>query len=364
MKQGNPTTGASLNTSYAEHFEKLLRTGRGDWIPFTLDVGGVPGFTAPVLDRFEQETGSRQPEEFFDYDFRTVSLQTRFGGDDAAALHGPVPHGTTFDEWGIGHWAGGAAGTYERTFPPLAKAETAADVERHPVPVIEAGTAHESARAYRDRGYPVFGYAGSIYEWSWWLRGMEQFMMDLLANAPLAEAILSKVAGYTKMLALDSAAAGIDVLCFYDDAGMQSGMQIAPDLWRRFIKPRWRDVIASARDSYPDTVFFLHSCGNIEAIVPDIIELGFDVLHPIQPECMDYQSVHARYGGDILLCATISAQHLFPFGTPQEIRQWTRQTRKRCSPHNRAILCPSNMIQPETPWENIIAFAEAARERD
>jgi len=352
-----------VKTSCYENFDRILRTGRGDWIPFTLDVGGVPGFTAPVLERFERETGSRQPEEYFDYDFRTVSLKARFGGDDPTALHDSVMPGTTFDEWGIGHWAGGAAGTYERTFPPLARAEAVADVDAFPAPRIETGSSEELAQGYHARGYPVFGYAGSIYEWSWWLRGMERFMMDLLTNVPLAEAVIAKVVDYTKRLALESAAAGIDVLCFYDDAGMQTGMQIDPELWRRSIKPRWREILESVRGQHSEVKFFLHSCGNIAAIVPDIIEVGFDILHPIQPECMDFKAIYKQYGRDITLCATISAQKLFPFGTPEEIQEWTRRVRERCTPDNRAILCPSNMVQPESPWENIVAFAEAARER-
>lgn len=70
-----------MKLSPRENLETLLRTGSAEWLPFTLDVGGVPGFTAPILERFERETGSRQLEEYFDYDFRTVSLKTRFGGD-------------------------------------------------------------------------------------------------------------------------------------------------------------------------------------------------------------------------------------------------------------------------------------------
>ena len=344
-----------------ENFRRLTRTGRAEWIPFTLDVGAVPGFTKPGLERFEEVTGSSQPEEFFDYDFRVASLTAHFAGDDPAVLHGAAPAGTTFDEWGIGHWAGGAAGTHEKTFPPLATAESVADVESFPTPAIDTGRPDALVRAYHERGYPVCGYAGSIYEWSWWLRGMQGFMMDLLANVSLAEAIIGNVAEYTKTLALESAKAGIDVLCFYDDAGMQTGMQISPELWRRFIKPRWRDVLDTVRHRHPDTVFFLHSCGNIEAIVPDIIDVGFHILHPVQPECMDFQAIRKRYGRGLILCATISAQNLFPFGTPNEVRKWIHRVKDLCSSDNRAILCPSNLIQPETPWDNIVAFAEAAR---
>lgn len=348
-------------TTCLENFRNLVYAGQAEWIPFTLDVGAVPGFTQPVLQRFRRETGSDKPEEFFDYDFRTVSLRTRFGGDDPSALHPSAPPGTTFDEWGVGHWAGGAAGTYEKILPPLAGAKSAADVGALPAPRIDPGDAERAVREYHDRGYPVFGYAGSIYEWSWWLRGMQQFMMDLAGDPAMAEAVLDKVAGYTGTLALETARAGIDVLCFYDDAGMQTGMQISPGMWRRFVKPRWREVLGAVRRLHPGCVFFLHSCGSIGPIVGDIVEAGFQILHPVQPECMDFRTTRARYGRALVLCATVSSQKVFPFGVPDEVRQAVRESRTACSPDNRTILCPSNLIQPETPWENVLAFVEAAR---
>ena len=185
-------------------------------------------------------------------------------------------------------------------------------------------------------------------------------MVDLVANPDLAEAIIDRVATYTRTLALETARAGVDVLCFYDDAGMQTGMQISPALWRRFIKPRWRDILDAVRSAFPESLFFLHSCGNIQEIIPDIAEVGFNILHPLQPECMEFRDVHERHGSELLLCATISAQQLFPFGTPDEITEWVTKTRELCASGNRAILCPSNLVQPETPWENILAFVEAA----
>ena len=345
-----------------ENLQKLAKGGEGKWIPFTLDVGAVPGFTEPVMQRFRQETGAERPEEFFDYDFRTQSLTAHFGGNDPAALHASVEPGTTFDEWGIGHWAGGAEATYEKIFSPLVNAASVADVEALPTPVVETGQASVAVQDYHERGYPVFGYAGSVYEWSWWLRGMQPFMIDLVANPNLAEAILEKAATYTRTLAMETARAGVDVLCFYDDAGMQTGMQISPELWRRFVKPQWRGVLDAVRSAFPESLFFLHSCGNIQEIIPDIVEVGFNILHPLQPECMTFRDLRELYGGELLLCSTISAQELFPFGTPTEIRDWVRATRALCAPDNRAVLCPSNLVQPETPWENILAFAETARQ--
>jgi len=107
-------------------------------------------------------------------------------------------------------------------------------------------------------------------------------------------------------------------------------------------------------------MFFLHSCGKIDQIIPDIVEAGFDILHPIQPECMDIKDVYEKYGQQILLCGTISSQKTFPFGSPDEVRKYVRGLKELFAPDNRAIICPSNLIQPEIPWENIIAFAEEA----
>lgn len=345
---------------FRDNLRALLDGGSPAWIPFSLDVGAIPGFTAPAERRFRAETGAADPAEHFDCDLRLFSLPTRFGGKDPGALHGRVEPGTTFDEWGIGHWAGGLEGTLDRTYPPLLGAESLGDVQSLPSPLIDAADT-AAVDSFHAAGYPVFGYAGSIYEWAWWLRGMEPFMMDLVGRAAMAEAILRKVEEHTTRLALATARAGVDVLCFYDDAGMQRGLQIAPALWRRFIKPAWQRVLETVRRQFPQVRFFLHSCGKIDPIVPDVIELGFHVLHPVQPECMDFADAHRRYGERIVLAATISAQRLFPFGSAEEIRREVRRLAEIVGPSRRTILMPSNRIQPETPWENVTAFAEAAR---
>lgn len=340
---------------------RLLLDGKTpQWIPFSLDVGAATGLSEPVLEEFHRRTGASDPREYFDADIRLFSLKTRFGGGDPAAWHEHVEPGTTFDEWGIGHWAGGLPGTTDRTYPSLAKARSVHDVEAFPSPIIDFDADLTPLRRCHDAGYPVFGYAGSVYEWSWWIRGMQDFLMDLVSDTELAEAIIWKIAGHTKRLALASSAAGVDVLCFYDDAGTQRGMQISPELWRRFIKPAWRDVLDSVRGEYPGVKSFLHCCGRIDAIVPDIIELGFDILHPVQPECMDFERVYRQYGKDIVLTATISSQKIFPFSSPEEVRGEVRRLAKVVGEDRRTILMPSNVVQPETPWENVVAFAEEA----
>ena len=344
----------------AENFHRLLSGSSPRWLPFTFDIGAIQGFTEPLLARFRAETGAVEPAEHFAYDFRCVSLSCRFGGEDPRQLHGEVEAETTFDEWGVGHWAGGANATYERMYAPLAAVQSVREVEALPLPIIQHLPDPSVPGKLRARGLPMFGYAGSIYEWSWWLRGMQAFLEDLLLVPALAEAIIRKVASHTRALALASAQAGIEVLCFYDDAGMQTGLQLDPRLWRRFIKPRWREVLEAVRTRFPACLFFLHSCGDIRAILADIVELGFHILHPVQPECMDLPSVKRKFGRELVLCATLSAQRLLPFGTPAQVREEVRRLAALFREDGRAILCPSNRLQPETPWENVLAFAEEA----
>lgn len=338
----------------------MLSGNNPAWIPFSLDVGAHTGLSGPIARLFHEKTGATSHADYFDADFRLHSLHTRFGGGDAAGLHPNAEPGTTFDEWGIGHWAGGLEGTLDRMYPPLATAKSVRDVEALPSPQIEPGDASIVAD-YHAAGYPVLGYAGSIYEWSWWLRGMERFMIDLAEGSVLAEAIIRKVESHTTSLALATARLGVDVLCMYDDAGTQRGMQISPALWRRYIKPAWQRVLAAVRSEFPDVRFFLHSCGNIGSIIPDVIDLGFDILHPLQPECLDFAAVYRQYGKQIALCATLSSQKTLPFGMPDDVRREVRRLADVVRDDRRCILMPSNILQPETPWENIVAMADEVR---
>lgn len=339
----------------------LLEGESPSWIPFSLDVGAMPGLSAPLLQHFRQRTGVADPAEFFGADTRGYSLRARFGGEDPRRLHPALPPEAVFDEWGIAHVKASTEGAADHMHAPLAAAATVAEIEALPTPALEPPQQVSQIATFHAAGLPVLGYAGSIYEWSWWLRGMEQFLTDLATQPALAEAVIRKVEEHTTRLALASAKLGIDLLCFYDDAGTQRGMQISPALWRKFIKPAWIRVLDIVRGTYPNVRFFLHSCGKIDSIIPDIVDLGFDVLHPIQPECMDFATVYRRFGQDIVLCATVSAQKTLPFGTADDVRREIRRLVDIVAVDRRCIIMPSNVFQPETPWENLLAFVEEAK---
>ena len=138
-------------------------------------------------------------------------------------------------------------------------------------------------------------------------------------------------------------------------------MQISPPLWRSIVKPAWKSVLDAVRREHPEARFFLHSCGDITPVVADVVELGFHVLHPVQPECMDPALIKERFGDRIVPCATLGAQRTLARGTPDEVSTETTRLMDTLGADRRCLVCPSHRIQLETQRENVLAFERAAR---
>ena len=155
----------------------------------------------------------------------------------------------------------------------------------------------EAARVIRDfKGeYWIVGVTvTTIFETAWALRGYEQMLMDFVANPDLAEHILNIPYQYHLTAAKKLVEMGVDMIWTGDDVGMQTGMLISPKTWRKFLKPRMANFIASLKAINPQVKVAYHSDGNVSAIIPDLIEIGLDVLNPIQPACMDPGGIEAE----------------------------------------------------------------------
>ena len=151
----------------------------------------------------------------------------------------------------------------------------------------------------------------------------------------------------------------IDGILLGSDWGSQKDMLISPDCFRNMIKPgeiaEYELVHKYGKD------VFVHSCGNIERIMPDLVEMGVDGLNPVQPECMDLQMLQDNYGKDITFYGGISTQKTLPYGTPEEVAAEVDQIVGILNQNCGYITAPSQEIQEDVPYENLIALIEAAQ---
>ncbi|RMF93298.1 MAG: hypothetical protein D6736_02015, partial [Nitrospinota bacterium] len=200
---------------------------------------------------------------------------------------------------------------------------------------------------------------GELFEAAWRLRGLENFLIDLIQRPDWAHFLLDRLADLARRNAETLARSGIDLLALDDDVGMPGKMMISPTTWREFFKPRLARIIQAARAIKPDLRILFHSDGYFEPIIADLIEIGVNAINPIQPDHMDAARIRQRFGSRLALWGTVGRQTTFSFATPDEIRQ---EVKYRIETLGRAglILCPAYDIdEPEVPWENLVAFLEA-----
>ncbi len=201
----------------------------------------------------------------------------------------------------------------------------------------------------------------SLFEAAWYLRGLEDFMMDLAMDEEYIEAYLDHLMQYPLTMGLKFIELGVDMVWLGDDIAMQTGMMISPSIWRKYFKPRMAKMFAAFKQSNPNIKLCYHSCGNLEAVVEDFIEIGLDVLNPIQPMAINPAEFKQKYGKQLTMYGTLDVQKIMPFGTADEVRAEVKQLIETCAPGGGFILSPAHHIQSDTSVENIDAFYEAAR---
>jgi len=272
------------------------------------------------------------------------------------------------DEWGIG-WKSqeyetiyGTGRYTEIARHPLAKDEaiesyTPPDPDR-PELYTEAGRVIDT---YRDEYWVVGVTVTTIFETAWALRGLEAIMMDFAVNPDLVERILDIPDSYHRSAAKRLVQMGVDMIWTGDDMGGQSAMVISPEMWRRFFKPRMARFISECKAINPAVKIAYHSDGRIFEIIPDLIEIGLDVLNPIQPASMDPAEVKRLFGDRLCFWGSIDEQHTLPFGTPDEVREEVLQRLHTIGKNGGLIIGPTHHIQLDTPMANFWALVNTIR---
>jgi uroporphyrinogen decarboxylase len=348
-----------------ERVYAAVRHKHPDRIPWTLNFGWTQGLTPQFQEIFSAATGIKDYNEFYNFDIRPVDSAIRLNPVivEKLDLYYPVrPDNWGWDFAGYGVMTAPWPGIpyAEMYFHPLAKATTAREVENFPKPLIDSAKTIAQTQALHRRDLAAVAYSAAGYELCWLLRGMEQFMIDLVTDPIITGAVTEWVTEVVTSIAVAHAKAGVDILAFYDDTGTQEALQISPRTWRKWIRPIWARVLDATRQVNSEVILFMHSCGMVADIVPDFLDCGIEVIN-VQPELINPAEVKKRFGQRVCQWGTISAQRTLPCGTPEDVRAEVRE-RVKLGQDGGLILSPSNTIGPEVPVENVLAFIDAARE--
>lgn len=322
------------------------------------------------MERFKKETGSNSPSEYFGFGMRGVGIGATRLKNDFSKYTKDFPPNARVDEWGIGWIKTPTSYHFEHILHPLANATSVQEIREYPFPDSDAEYRYqglpERVNKIKEQGYAVLASAMAVGGTVFWppykLRGMEQLLTDFLINQEIAHALIEATVKRMATMARRFAEAGVDILHLADDLGTQIGPMISLKMFREFIKPGLAEVIQSAREAKPDIIIFFHSDGDVSEFVPDLIEIGLDVLNPIQPECMDPAEMKRKYGHKLAFWGTIGTQTTMPFGTKEEVRQVVKERIETVGKGGGLLIAPSHLIEPEVPWENIMAFVDAVEE--
>jgi uroporphyrinogen-III decarboxylase len=280
-----------------------------------------------------------------------------------------VPGEEFYDKWGVlrrvvGYKTPFGNGTYnELVGHPLA------DISKLPsykIPDAENPGLYTGVdgllRDYKDEYWIVGVAVTTMYETAWALRGFEQMFIDFVENPDIIDAIFGMTMNYHLSIARNLVKRGVDMIWIGDDVGSQNRMLISPQTWRRFFREKMAYFISSLREINSGIKIAYHSDGYIIPIIPDLIEIGIDILNPVQPASMNPVEVRRISGDRLCLWGTIDEQNTLPFGSPEKIKAEIACRINTVGRKGGLILSPTHNLQLDTPLENYFAMVEAIKE--
>ena len=349
-------------------------------VPDRIPVGKVD-FCGTLLKTFHEKTSAENPDEYFGIPTRLVGGWASGGagamvggthmwkGDIDYSHYLPsVPEDGRLMVKGDGYLIGDD--DFEVYLFPLKNMETVDELYEYPFwnaerKAVSNRSWHEleqQVEQLKAQDLFVMGWVGNPFESAWKLRGFEQFAIDLFSNPDFAQALLDLTTEACCANAEYVARAGADILFIYDDIAIGTGLMISPDTYRKWLMPRYQKIIGTARNIVPDIPVFFHTDGNAMDMIPLLIESGVTVLNPVQPECMDPTETKRKFGNQLAFWGTIGVQHTMPFGSPADVKAKVRQRIEAVGKGGGLVLSPAQTLYSDVPWENVMAFFEAAEE--
>lgn len=356
-----------------ENFHAMMSGGNPGWMPFDLPT------TEPVEERIREKTGF-SAEEAFDTDFRGAWVS--YCGDDPVKWRSALteagfhfPENSVVDRFGMSFVRPpvetlGNATHLTEMLHPLSGIEGVDQLARLPWPDTSDTTHYDDLRRrcaeIHKLGKIAVGHQEcTIFEHTWYLRGMDNVFGDWAEECPVSEWLLDYFTERSINSCRAFALAGFDLIRLGDDVGMQDRLLLSKETWRERLKNRLKRVIDAIREASGGRKVWIHyhSDGDVTPLVDDLIEIGVDILNPVQPECMNLESIATQYQSRLAFSGMIGTQTTMPFGTPDDVRAAIARCRSLHENGARVIVAPTHVLEPDVPWENITAFVEAVQTR-
>ena len=342
-----------------ERVKEALQCRRPDRIPKAL------GFFDQTLPTVAPQT----PEAYFGLDIGYAEFDPPKNQDSFRRYLDNLPQDIyvgstaqlrTYHEWQYHPERGSAR--------PLSKVRSLKDLVHYVLPDLSNPSRHagltQKVQRLHAQGYAVAGapphLGGELFETAWRLRGFENFMIDLIHRHALVGYLLDQLTSMLVENVLILAGAGVDILLLDDDVAMPTGLMISPATWREHFKDRMAKVINIAREHSPDILVFYHSDGDFTRLVPDLADIGVNVINPVQPDCMDGAAIKREFGDRLAIWGGVGSASLWDQGTPDQMRKEVQRCVRTLGPEG-LLLAPAYDID-FAPFENIVAFAEAVDE--
>lgn len=251
---------------------------------------------------------------------------------------------------------------------PLSHAKTPNDIFNYPFPSPFAkgrfDTAELTVKNYSKEYAIIADLETTIFETAWYLIGLDKLLQDMALEEQYVDELFDTIMEINTTIGNKLIDIGADIIWAGDDFGSQSGMLISPEMWRKYFKPRIKYMFDNFRKTNPDIKIAWHSCGSIVPIIPDFIEIGLDILNPLQPKAagMTAEFLKSTYKNDLVFFGGIDIQDLLPNKSQNEIKTEVKRIAGIYGQGGGYIIAPAHNIQDDTPVENVLAFFEAIKE--
>jgi len=323
-----------------ERIHTILEHREADIVPYNVS------FTIPARERMAAHLG--------DSDFESkIGNHLAEAGPDRPMLQ--IAPGMWRDEFGVA-WnrtVDQDIGTPEGFILP----EPSIRGYRFPDPddTSRFDTIRTAIDAHADK-FIVFDVGFSLFERAWTMRGMPELLTDMIDHADFVDELLDAILEWNMAVVSHALRYDIDAVMFGDDWGSQRGLIMGAKHWRRFLKPRLAAMYSQVKDAGKRV--FIHSCGDVKELFPELIEIGLDCFNPFQPEVIDPFRAKREYGGRLSFYGGISIQKTLPYGTPDDVRRTVKRLLSEVGKGGGYIAGPSHAIPKDVPPENIAAMLE------